>query len=75
MKIIRVILAIIVFALSGYSLLTREYGLIPYMLLLLALMVLITGTIEIQEKRKVAAIISFLSAALGLFVGIYLLLS
>lgn len=75
MKILRNILAIIVFALSAYGLLTHEYEVIPYMLLLLGLMVLTTGTIEIQEKRKVTAIISFSSAGFGLFVGVYILLS
>lgn len=75
MKIISNILAIIVFALSCYSLLTREYGMLPYMLLLLGLMVLFTGIIEIRKKRKVSAIMNFIAAGFCLFVGIYLLFS
>lgn len=74
-KIIRVILAIIVFTLSGYILLTDEYKILPYTILLLGIMVLITGIAELHEKRKVSAIISFLSAVFGIFVGIYILFS
>ncbi|QCR31970.1 YczI family protein [Lysinibacillus sp. SGAir0095] len=72
MKIIRNTLAIIGFALSCYILLTREYGILPYMLILVGLMVLFTGIIEIRKKRKVSAIMSFISAGFSLFVGIYI---
>ncbi|SDM89763.1 Protein of unknown function [Psychrobacillus sp. OK028] len=75
MKTIRYILGIIVFSLSGYMLLTNEYGILPYTLFLLGLMVLIQGISEIQEKRKVIGIISMLSAGFGLFIGLYILLS
>lgn len=75
MKIIRVILAVIAVFLSGYSLITGEFGIMPYTLLLLGLMLLVMGIIEIQEKRKGNAIISFLSAAFGIFVSIYILLT
>ncbi|MDN4494482.1 YczI family protein [Ureibacillus aquaedulcis] len=71
MKIIRLILAIIVCALSGYSLLTGEFGPMPYSLLLLGVMIFLTGITEYREKRKVTGILSFISGTFCFFVGIY----
>lgn len=74
LKIIRGILAVIVVFLSCYNLITDKYEIIPYAQLILGLIFLITGVIEIQEKQKRNAIISFLTAILVLFVSIYILL-
>ncbi|NEU31932.1 DUF3953 domain-containing protein [bacterium LRH843] len=61
MKILRLILAIIVAALSSYALITGITGtIIPYVLFFLALMLLVTGITELREKRKATAITLFL---------------
>lgn len=51
-KIIRVILGIIVIVLSGYSLLTKNFELMPYLMLFLGSLILTTGVIELQKDRK-----------------------
>ncbi|WP_240335340.1 DUF3953 domain-containing protein [Paraliobacillus sediminis] len=72
---LRLILSIIVVALSSYGLLTGIPGvIIPYALFFLGIMLLITGVIEFQ-KRNANAINSFLVAGFSLFVSIYILLS
>ncbi|WP_332633765.1 DUF3953 domain-containing protein [Halalkalibacter flavus] len=70
MKIIKTILAIIVISLSAYSLITDEYIILPYTLLLLGLMLLVIRITEIQEKRKVTGVFSFLSSGFVLYVSI-----
>ncbi|WP_099157782.1 DUF3953 domain-containing protein [Virgibacillus ndiopensis] len=75
MKILRIILSIIVVALSSYGLLTGTSGVImPYALLLLGIMLLIIGITEFQEKRKATAITLFFVTGFSLFVSIYTLL-
>lgn len=75
MNILRIILSIIVVALSGYGLLSGEPGeIIPYALLVLGLLLLVNGIISFR-KRNVNAITSFLVAGFSFFVSIYTLLS
>ncbi|MFC7319984.1 DUF3953 domain-containing protein [Halobacillus campisalis] len=73
MKILRIILATVVVAMSSYGLITGKPGLIiPYVLLLLGGLLLVMGLIEFQ-KRKPIAFTSFLVAGFSIFVGIYTL--
>ena len=70
LKILRLILAIIVVGLSGYGLITGTSGvIIPFALLFLGAMFLVTGITEFQ-KRKANAITSFLVAGFSFFVSI-----
>ena len=70
-KILRIISSVIAFALAGYSLITKNFEFMPYMLLFLSVFVLVTGFLELKAKRKTSAIISILAAAFGFFVAIY----
>lgn len=71
LKILRIISSVIAFALAGYSLITKNFEFMPYMLLFLGLSVLVTGVLELKAKRKTSAIISFLAVAFAFFVVIY----
>ena len=73
MRILKTIIAIIVVTLSSYSLITGEYGTMPYILLLLGGMFLVWGVNEFKENRKTTAIFLLLTAGFALFVGIYTL--
>ncbi|ALX48571.1 hypothetical protein AOX59_08080 [Lentibacillus amyloliquefaciens] len=75
MKAIKFILAVTVVLLSGYSLITGEYGSLPYTQLLLGLMLLVMGMTEMQEERKAIAILLYLSGGFSLFVSFYIILS
>ncbi|KHF39382.1 hypothetical protein LQ50_15970 [Halalkalibacter okhensis] len=70
MKIMKAILALMVISLSAYSLVTGEYRMLPYTLLLVGFMLFVIGIVEIQEKRKVTGIFSFLSSGFVLFVSL-----
>ncbi|MBT2719226.1 DUF3953 domain-containing protein [Bacillus sp. ISL-57] len=52
MKIVRVILAIIVLALSAYQIITQNFELMPYSMLFLGAIMLVTGLVELQKDRK-----------------------
>ncbi|MFD4820915.1 DUF3953 domain-containing protein [Peribacillus butanolivorans] len=52
MKIVRIILAIIVLALSAYQLITWNFELMPYSMLFLGAIMLVTGLAELQKDRK-----------------------
>ncbi|MFJ5625103.1 DUF3953 domain-containing protein [Peribacillus loiseleuriae] len=52
LKILRIVLSVIVFALAGYSLITKNFEFIPYMMLFLGANVLVTGLIELQKDQK-----------------------
>ena len=52
MKVIRIILAIIVIALSSYSLISKNFELMPFMMLFLGAFMLVTGLSELQKDRK-----------------------
>ncbi|MFD2760170.1 YczI family protein [Lentibacillus juripiscarius] len=74
MKAARIILAIVVVFLAGYSVVAKEFGVMPYALLFTGLMNLVFGISEFQEKRKENAMTLFLTAGFVLFVSIYILL-
>ncbi|WP_077595996.1 DUF3953 domain-containing protein [Oceanobacillus kimchii] len=70
MKILRIIFAIVIIALSSYGLITDTLGsILPYALLSMGLMLIVTGVVEFQ-KRKPVAFTTFLAAGFSLFVGI-----
>jgi hypothetical protein len=48
----RIVFAIIVICLSGYSLITNDFELMPYLMLFLAIFMLVTGFAELQKDRK-----------------------
>ncbi|WP_192824900.1 DUF3953 domain-containing protein [Peribacillus frigoritolerans] len=49
---VRIILAIIVLALSAYQLITENFELMPYSWLFLGAIMLVTGLAELQKDRK-----------------------
>lgn len=52
LKGLRVFLSIIVVVLSGYGLLTQSFQIMPYSMLLLSALILVTGFIELQKNKK-----------------------
>lgn len=76
LKILRLILAMIVVALSSYALITGITGtIIPYVLFFLALMLLVTGITEFREKRKATAITLFFVTGFNFYVLFEILLN
>ncbi|CAH0314163.1 hypothetical protein SRABI96_05136 [Peribacillus sp. Bi96] len=66
MKMIRIILAIIVLALSAYQLITENFELMPYSMLFLGAIMLVTGLSELQKDRK--GFWGYMSIVISLFV-------
>ncbi|CAH0158414.1 DUF3953 domain-containing protein [Peribacillus simplex] len=52
MKIVKLILAMIVLAVSVYQLITGNFDLMPYSMLFLGALMLVTGLVELQKDRK-----------------------
>lgn len=52
LKISKAIIAIIVIGFSSYLLITKNFELIPYLMLFLAVFMLVTGLVEHQRDRK-----------------------
>ncbi|WP_186673914.1 DUF3953 domain-containing protein [Sporosarcina sp. BP05] len=71
LKILRVILSVIVIALAGYGLITKNFEFMPYMMFFLGVFILVMGVLELQAKRTTNAIITILGSAFILFVAIY----
>ncbi|MFD6210424.1 MULTISPECIES: DUF3953 domain-containing protein [unclassified Peribacillus] len=63
---IRIILAIIVLALSAYQLITENFELMPYSMLFLGAIMLVTGLSELQKDRK--GFWGYMSIVISLFV-------
>ncbi|MFS0762316.1 MULTISPECIES: DUF3953 domain-containing protein [Peribacillus] len=63
---IRIILAIIVLALSAYQLITENFELMPYSMLFLGAIMLVTGLSELQKDRK--GFWGYMSIGISLFV-------
>ncbi|WP_238988543.1 DUF3953 domain-containing protein [Peribacillus frigoritolerans] len=49
---VRMILALVVIVLSGYSLIAQTLELMPYYMFFLGAFMLVTGFVEIQKDRK-----------------------
>ena len=73
LKILRIFSWIIAFALSGYSLITKNFELLPFMLFFFGVFVLVTGLLELQAKRKRSAITNIFAASFAFFVSIYII--
>ncbi|MFJ7994422.1 DUF3953 domain-containing protein [Peribacillus frigoritolerans] len=52
MKIVRIILAIIVLALSAFQLITGSFEVMPYSMLFVGALMLVIGLAELQKDRK-----------------------
>ncbi|WP_427138848.1 DUF3953 domain-containing protein [Psychrobacillus psychrodurans] len=52
MKVSRVLLGIIVIVFSSYILISKNYELMPFMMLLLGTLMLVSGIVELQKDRK-----------------------
>ena len=70
LKILKVILSVIVIALAGYGLITKNFEFMPYMIFFLGVFMLVTGASELQAKKK-SAIFFILAAVFLFFVAIY----
>lgn len=73
MNVLKFILAVTVVLLSGYSLMTGEYGTLPYTQLLIGLLLFVMGMTEMQHERKVMAVFLMLVGGFSLFVSFILL--
>ena len=70
-KLFRIVLSGVGIMLASYCLITKNFELMPYLLIIMGVNYLITWRMEIQLKRKTNAVISFFAGAFALFVGIY----
>ncbi|WP_242486838.1 DUF3953 domain-containing protein [Peribacillus sp. TH16] len=68
---VRIILTIVVIVLSGYSLITQTYELMPYYMLFLGALTLVTGLAELQKDRK--GFWGYMNIAISLFIFFSLL--
>ncbi|MFC4023028.1 YczI family protein [Oceanobacillus longus] len=57
LKILRIVLPIIVFVLAGYSLLSGNHEVMPYMMFFMGAMLLVMGIAEIKDARKKMGVI------------------
>ncbi|MBA2939513.1 DUF3953 domain-containing protein [Paenibacillus sp. CGMCC 1.16610] len=62
----KVIIAIFVICLSSYLLITKNFELVPYLMLTLAIFMLVTGLVEHQRNRK--GFWGYLSILVSLFI-------
>jgi hypothetical protein len=75
LKILRIILSIITMGLSVFSLITKNFEYMPYLMLSLGATMLVTGLIELQKNSKefwgffgiVASLFAFYVAIQGFF--------
>ncbi|PAL04333.1 hypothetical protein B8W99_27140 [Peribacillus simplex] len=65
MKVVRIILAIVVIVLSGYSLIAQTLELMPYYMFFLGALILVIGLAELQKDRKVWG---YMNIVISLFV-------
>lgn len=70
-KIMKFTLSVIVIALAGYGLITKNFEFMPYMILFLGVFMLGTGVSELQAKKKTSAVFFILPAAFLFIVAIY----
>ncbi|NOU98574.1 DUF3953 domain-containing protein [Paenibacillus planticolens] len=66
LKISKAIIAVIIICISSYLLITKEFELMPYLMLLLAIFMLVTGLVEYQRNRK--GFWGYLSIVVSLFI-------
>ncbi|MFF2501365.1 DUF3953 domain-containing protein [Peribacillus sp. NPDC058075] len=66
MKIVRIMLTIIVLALSAYLLITENFEFMPYLMLISGAIMLVRGLAELQKDRK-GGFLGFVVVSLFLF--------
>lgn len=66
---VRTILAIVVIVLSGYSLITQTFELMPYYMFILGAFILVLGFIELQKDRK--GFWGYMNIVISLFIFIF----
>ena len=71
LNIINFSLAIVVITLSGYSLITKDFSLMPYTMFALGLFMLSLGISELCKKQKTNAIMIIFASTFIFFVSIY----
>ncbi len=71
LKVLGIVLSVIVIALAGYALVTKNFEFMPYMYFFLGVLFLGMGIRELKAKRTTNSIVSFLGSAFILFVAIY----
>ncbi|MDP9739121.1 DUF3953 domain-containing protein [Brevibacterium sp. PAMC23299] len=69
MKVVRTILAIVVIVLSGYSLITQTFELMPYYMFILGAFILVSGFIELQKDRK--GFWGYMNIVISLFIFVF----
>lgn len=70
-KLFAVLLSIVGIVLGSYVLITKNFEIIPYQLLVLGVLLLIAGSVGLKADRKISGIFSVIAAAFVLFVAIY----
>ncbi|MFF5397313.1 DUF3953 domain-containing protein [Peribacillus butanolivorans] len=63
---VRIILTIVVIVLSGYSLITQTFELLPYYMFFLGALTVVTGLAELQKDRK--GFWGYMNIAISLFI-------
>ncbi|MEK4066454.1 DUF3953 domain-containing protein [Peribacillus sp. FSL R5-0717] len=66
---VRTILAIVVIVLSGYSLITQTFELMPYYMFILGALILVSGFVELQKDRK--GFWGYMNIVISLFILIF----
>jgi len=69
LNVVRTILAIVVIVLSGYSLITQTFELMPYYMFILGAFILVSGFIELQKDRK--GFWGYMNIVISLFIFIF----
>ena len=72
--ILRILLSIIVFVLGGYSLISGNYEVMPYMMFSLGAMMLVMGIDEIMKDRKKTGVIAIIVSIFIFYVSVQALL-
>lgn len=70
LKILRLIFSILTVVFAGYSLITGNHEVMPYMMLFMGAMFLVMGIDEILESRKTLGIISLIVAVFIFYVAV-----
>lgn len=71
-KLLRIILSITVIVMASSCLITSNFELMPYVLMIMGVNSFVTGNMELKAKRKTNAIFSFFAGTFAFFVGIYI---
>ncbi|MBR7554125.1 hypothetical protein ACFFJI_05095 [Allobacillus sp. GCM10007491] len=74
MNIARIVLAVIVVLMAGYSIIMREFWLLPYTLIAVGVLQVVNGMVEMKLGRKGFGVISFATAGFVIVVAIVILI-